>query len=67
MNGILQLNLSSSKMYSVETWDEQFHCTRYHDVTDAIDYEDAEQYIRHLYPNERVLAVIRYLNDKEYD
>ena len=52
-------------MYSVETWDEQLHCTRYHDVTDAIDYE-AEDYIKHMYPNERVLAVIRYLNDDEY-
>ena len=54
-------------MYSVETWDEQLHCTRYHDVTDAIDYEDAEQYIKHLYPCEKVLAVIRYLNDNEYE
>lgn len=54
-------------MYQVQTWDDKNKCTRYHDVTDAIDYNDAEDYIRHLYPEERVLAIIHTLNDKEYE
>lgn len=53
-------------MYTVETWNCQDHCTRYHEVTDAIDYDDAECYIKHLYPSEQVIAIIRYLNDDEY-
>lgn len=54
-------------MYSVQTWDEQNKMVRYRDVTDAIDYEDASDYITHLYPNEKVIAVVRYLNDNEYN
>ena len=60
---------SKRTMYSVQTWDEDNKQVRYRDVTDAIDYEDAEDYITHLYPNEKVIAVVRYLNESnnEYD
>jgi len=42
--------------YQVITWDEQYKCTRYHQVVDAIDYEDAEQVIKHLHPEQRILG-----------
>lgn len=53
-------------MYTVQTWDENHKCSRYHDVTDAIDYDDAEGYIKHMYPYEKVIAIIKYLDDTEY-
>lgn len=43
-------------MYTVITWDEEHHCTRYHEVVDAIDYDDAEQVIKHQFPYERLLG-----------
>ena len=43
-------------MYKVVTWDEENKCTRYHDVVDAIDHEDAEQVIKHLHPEQKVLG-----------
>ena len=52
--------------YTVETWDTKQQCTRYHDITDAIHYNDAQDYIQHLYPHENVISIIRYLNDDEY-
>lgn len=48
-----------SEIYSVQTWDEEHNCTRYHEVIDAIDYEDAEQVIRHLHPEQKCLAVVK--------
>jgi len=43
-------------IYQVITWDEQHNCTRYHEVVDAIDYDDAEQVIKHQFPYERLLG-----------
>lgn len=43
--------------YKVVTWDDQHHCTRYHEVVDAIDYEDAEDVVKHLHPEQKVLGV----------
>jgi hypothetical protein len=48
-------------MYSVQTWDEQYKMVRYHSVVDAIDYEDAAQVIKHLHPEQNVLAVTRHI------
>jgi len=53
-------------MYQVQTWDDENKCTRYHDVTDGISVEDAEEYIKHLYPNEKLLAIIHKVNNTEY-
>ena len=47
--------------YEVQTWDEEHHCVRYHSVEDAIDYEDARDVIKHLHPEQKVLAVGRVL------
>lgn len=44
--------------YTVETWDDTYKCVRYHEVVDAIDYEDAEQVVKGLYPQERILGTI---------
>ena len=49
--------------YSVQTWDEQHKCTRYHEVVDAIDYEDAAQVISGLHPDQKVLSVVRKTNE----
>ena len=43
--------------YKVVTWDSQHHCTRYHEVADAIDYDDAEQVVKGLHPEQKVLGV----------
>ena len=43
--------------YKVVTWDEQNKCTRYHEVADAIDYDDAEQVVKDLHPEQKVLGV----------
>ena len=43
-------------MYQVQTWDDEFKCVRYHSVVDAIDYDDAEQVIKHQFPYERLLG-----------
>jgi len=43
-------------MYSVQTWDEEYHMVRYHTVVDAIDYEDAAQVIKDLHPDQKVLG-----------
>ena len=42
--------------YKVVTWDEQHKCTRYHEVVDAIDHEDAEQVVKDLHPEQKVLG-----------
>ena len=44
-------------VYRVITWDDTLHCTRYHEIVDAIDEIDAEECVKHLYPNEKVLGV----------
>ena len=46
-------------MYTVITWDQQYNCTRYHSVVDAIDYEDARDVITHLHPDKKVIAVVK--------
>ena len=46
--------------YSVQTWDEQHHCVRYHTVVDAIDYEDAAQVVRGLHPEQNVISVVKH-------
>jgi hypothetical protein len=46
-------------VFKVQTWDEQNQCTRYHEVVDAIDFDDAESVIQGLHPEQKVLAVIK--------
>jgi len=46
-------------MYTVQTWDDTLKQVNYRTVVDAIDYEDAADVIKHMYPNERVLAVTK--------
>ena len=43
-------------VYTVITWDQQHNCTRYHEVVDAIDYDDAEDVVKHLHPEQKVLG-----------
>lgn len=45
--------------YSVQTWDSEEWCVNYHDVHDAIDYDDAKQVIEQQYPDQKVIAVIK--------
>jgi hypothetical protein len=45
--------------YIVQTWDKEQWVTINHNVPDAIDYEDAEDYIQRLYPDQKVISVIR--------
>lgn len=45
--------------FEVQTWDEQHNCVRYHSVVDAIDYEDAQQVIAHMHPEQKLLAVVK--------
>jgi len=47
-------------MYSVQTWDEEYHMVRYHTVVDAIDYEDAAQVVKDLNPGQNVIGVTRH-------
>ena len=47
-------------MYSVQTWDEEYHMVRYHTVVDAIDYEDAAQVVRGLHPEQNVISVVKH-------
>ena len=49
--------------YEVQTWDEQHKCVRFHSVVDAIDYEDAEQVVRGLHPEQKIISIIRKAND----
>ena len=44
-------------MFTVITYDNDHNCTRYHQVVDAIDYDDAEQVVKGLYPNERLMGI----------
>jgi len=46
--------------YSVQTWDDQHKCVRYHTVVDAIDYEDASEVVKHLHPEQKVIAVTKH-------
>lgn len=48
--------------YSVETWDDDHHCVRYHEIVHAIDYEDAEQIVKDLHPDQKILSVIKRKN-----
>mgnify|MGYP006266333195 CR=1 FL=1 len=45
--------------YEVQTWDDKHHCVRYHSVEDAIDYDDARDVIKHLHPDQKLLAVVK--------
>ena len=45
--------------FEVQTWDEQHHCVRYHSVVDAIDYEDAHDFVQSLHPDQKVISVIK--------
>ncbi len=44
-------------MFTVITYDDEHKCTRYHEVADAIDYDDAEQVVKGLHPNERLMGI----------
>ena len=48
-------------MYSVQTWDEEYHMVRYHTVADAIDYEDAAHVVKDLNPGQKVIGVTRHI------
>ena len=50
-------------MYTVQTWDEEYHMVRYHEVVDAIDYEDAAQVVGDLNPDQKVISVVRKKQD----
>jgi len=50
--------------YEVQTWDDQHKCVRYHSVYDAIDYEDARDFVAGLHPEQKVISVIRRTNDR---
>ena len=45
--------------YEVQTWDEDNHCVNYHLVEDAIDYENARDFVMDLHPDQKVISVIR--------
>jgi len=49
--------------YEVQTWDDQHKCVRYHSVVDAIDYDDARDFIRGLHPEQNVISVIKRKDD----
>jgi len=49
--------------YEVQTWDDQHKCVRFHSVVDAIDWEDAEQVVRGLHPEQKVISIIRKSDD----
>ena len=44
-------------MYQVQTWDDEFKCVRYHSVVDAVNYDDAADVIKGMYPGERLLGI----------
>ena len=48
--------------YRVIIWDQPNHQTKYYDVDDAIDYDDAEQTVKEQYPDVDILATV-YRND----
>ena len=52
-------------MFTVITYDNDHNCTRYHEVVDAIDYDDAEQVVKGLYPNERLMGITYTKNEKQ--
>ena len=45
--------------YEVQTWDSEEYCVNCHTVKDAIDYEDAKDVIESMYPDQKVISVIR--------
>ena len=45
--------------YEVQAWDDQQKCVFYYSVEDAIDYEDARDFIAHLHPQQKVIAVVK--------
>ena len=49
--------------YEVQTWDDQHKCVRFHSVYDAIDYEDAHDFVTGLHPEQKVISVIRRKDD----
>ena len=44
-------------MFTVITWDEQTKKTYYHELIDAIDFDDAEHVIKQQYPDHKLLSV----------
>jgi hypothetical protein len=44
-------------MFTVITWDEQTKKTHYHELMDAIDFDDAEHVIKEQYPDHKLLSV----------
>lgn len=48
---------NGNEVYTVITWDDEHHCTRYHTVLDAVDYDDAEQVIKGLHPEQRLMGI----------
>ena len=45
--------------FEVQTWDSHEYCVNYHTVEDAIDYVDAAEVITHMYPDQKVIAVVK--------
>lgn len=50
-------------MYKVQTWDEEHKCVRYHEVADAIDFDDAEQVVKGFHPGQPILSIVKQNSD----
>jgi len=50
--------------YEVQTWDNTEHCTNRYSVLDAIDFDDACDIISKRYPDEKVISVIKKLDER---
>jgi len=50
-------------MYKVQTWDEQHKCVRFHEVWDAIDYDDAASVVKGLHPEQKIMSIIKEKDD----
>lgn len=46
-------------MYQVQMWDDDNKCVHYHSVPDAIDYDDAAEVVKQVYPDHRLLGVTK--------
>ena len=45
--------------FEVQTWDDIHKCVRYHLVADGIDWDDAEQVVRGLHPEQKIISIIK--------
>ena len=52
--------------FEVQTWDDQYKCIRFHLVEDGIDWEDAEQVVRGLHPEQKSISIVRKADESNY-